>query len=433
MASSFVLFAMWSHMATGARASMAVGLQGDYAYFAQREFKEYFSFSVVDISDPTNPWVVASLLDNQDQLGGLDMAIQGSYAYLVGDRLNSTGFAIHLNMCDLFLLRVVSIFDPTNPVIVHTMQLPNATLADNECSTSSGITIVDDYAYVVGSFGLAVVDISDPTDPVIAWLGLKPALSQYRYNGITILGDYAYISGVGKASYTSQCSSDGYNWYPCTNLDWGYGLTVVNISDPSTPRLTGRVHEYQNLQYFSGSGSFFTANIAIVGDYAYLALQNVLRVFNISDPSRPHVCYRRNHVYALFKGMVVVEGHACFAFGSSRWSSWSCFTKASKASSCGSRSVDVDAWALGPAVALGDYAYIAIPPGVAVYNISAPTNWIFVGSTPTTTRTSSTITTVTATATTTSATFDENAAQAVATSALAFVLGVIAHWQHCLA
>eukprot|EP00438_Fugacium_kawagutii_P018411 Skav228948 [mRNA] locus=scaffold366:6093:7160:- [translate_table: standard] len=355
------------------------------------------------------------------------MAIRGSYAYLVGDRLNySTDF-----WCDrdLFLLRVVSISDPTNPVIVHTMQLPNATLADNECSTSSGITIVDDYAFVVGSFGLAVVDLSDPTDPVIAWLGLKPAYSPYRYNGITILGDFAYISGVGKANYTSRWTSDGFQWWTETNLHWGYGLAVVNISDPSTPRLTGWGHQREETVKNTGTGpgSFFTANIAIVGDYAYLALQDDLYIFDISDPSRPQRCYELFHSGALFRGMVVLEGHACFAFGS--WP-WSCFTKAS---SCGSRSVDVDAWALGPAVTSGDYAYIAIPTGVAVYNISAPTNWIFVGSTPTTTRTSSTITTVTATATTTTATFDKNAAQAVATSALAIVLGVIAHWQHWLA
>eukprot|EP00438_Fugacium_kawagutii_P024124 Skav222760 [mRNA] locus=scaffold600:189637:189928:- [translate_table: standard] len=71
---------MCSHLVMGAFSSMALG--GDYAY-------ESFSFSVVDISDPTNPWLVASFLDNQDQLGGLDMAIQGNYAYLVGDRLNS--------------------------------------------------------------------------------------------------------------------------------------------------------------------------------------------------------------------------------------------------------------------------------------------------------------------------------------------------------
>eukprot|EP00438_Fugacium_kawagutii_P012990 Skav230941 [mRNA] locus=scaffold2774:181506:182777:- [translate_table: standard] len=423
---------MWSHMATGARpASMAVGLQGDYAYFARRTWgfpTGSFSFSVVDISDPTNPWVVASFLDNQDQLGGLDMAIRGSYAYLVGDRLNNSGV---LWSCDLFLLRAVSISDPTNPVIVHTMQLPNATLADNECSTSSGITIVDDYAFVVGSFGLAVVDISDPTDPVIAWLGLKPAYSgPYRYNGITILGDFAYISGVGEANYTTQCGS-GYNWYPCNLVQWGYGLTVVNIADPSTPRLTGRSHTWETGldNGFESFGSFFTANIAVVGDYAYLALQHVRRAFNVSDPSRPHRCNGGMDTSSHDdSGMVIVEGHACFATGSR----WSCWTKASKASS-GITWTWVDAWALGPAVTSGDYAYIAIPPGVAVYNISAPTNWIFVGSTPTTTRTSSTITTVTATATTTTATFDKNAAQAVAMSAFAIVLGVIALWQHWLA
>lgn len=55
---------------------------------------------------------------------------------------------------------------------------------------------MDDYAYVVGSFGLAVVKISDPTEPFIAWLGfLKPA---YCYHtGISFVGDYAYSSGIG--------------------------------------------------------------------------------------------------------------------------------------------------------------------------------------------------------------------------------------------
>lgn len=76
---------------------------------------------------------------------------------------------------------------------------------------------------------------------------------------------------------------------------------------------------------------------------------------------------------------------------------------------------------MGPAAVLGDYVYIAIPPGAAVYNISAPTKWSFVGSTPTTTRTSRT--------TARTSPYHANAAQVVEPSALAVVLGV-AHLQH---
>jgi len=62
----------------------SIAIEGDNAYFStlwNAPAAPRFSFSAFDISDPKNPEMVVTLLDNQDQLGGLDMALQGNYAY----------------------------------------------------------------------------------------------------------------------------------------------------------------------------------------------------------------------------------------------------------------------------------------------------------------------------------------------------------------
>lgn len=193
------------------------------------------------------------------------------------------------------------------------------------CSCGSGITIVDDFAYVVGSFGLAVVNISDCWTQSLH--GLDPSNPR---NGIAIVGR-------GNTTHTET----GTWWYRnSTDLIIGYGLTVVNISDPSTPRITGWVHDedydvdvLSDFPYFNS----LAANIAILGDYAYIAFDNAVKFLDVSDRSRPHLFSDCGHPSggAQFgvltptppwnTGMAVVGNHACFAFYS-----WTCFTNVSK-------------------------------------------------------------------------------------------------------
>ena len=293
---------------------------GDYAYVSALSYDltedPQFGFRVFDISDPRNPALILKL-ENHNQLGGLDLAIEGNKAYLVGDRLNKTETQ---DFCDLSLLRVVDIAEPSNPVIVGRIQFPNSMFKYVEaydsffgswpkwCHISSAIATVGDYAYVVGSYGLAVVNISEPTEPAIAWLGyIKAQDKYYHHNSIAIAGSYAYISDFAEDHFC--------------------GLTVVNISDPSAPQVTGWVNA-RCLTAKVEIPSDVVANIAIVGDYAYLAVEENVELWNIADPTKPdYVDLLWTHsALGSQMGIAVLEDRPCFAFldlGRTTLSGWS--------------------------------------------------------------------------------------------------------------
>jgi hypothetical protein len=85
---------------------MNLATQGNYLY------NVYTEFSVVDITDPVNPQIIASL----DSLyNGMDIVASGNYAYIPIYDFQHAHY-----------LAVVDISDPANPYIFRTLDLPDA-------------------------------------------------------------------------------------------------------------------------------------------------------------------------------------------------------------------------------------------------------------------------------------------------------------------
>lgn len=113
--------------------------------------------------------------------------------------------------------------------------------------------MVGDWIYVgahTGPTGVAAVNIADPSQPVVAW---NLRLASFHDN-LAVSGDLLTVLCAG-----------------------GYGLYVIDISNPAEPALRGEV---------SASGM----DLAMVGDVAYVAanLQG-LGVVDLSDPDHPQL------------------------------------------------------------------------------------------------------------------------------------------------
>jgi hypothetical protein len=138
----------------------------------------------------------------------------------------------------------LDVSDPANP----------SKLASPATTSCVSQAIQGDYAYLAdGSGGLKAFNISDPSNPVLAG-SHGPASLTF---GVAVRDNW-YFAGDGSGDFISY---------------------EVDIQAPNTVVFTQRG---------SYNGSGFAHNIALKGDYAYLAADSGgLRVLDISDPASP--------------------------------------------------------------------------------------------------------------------------------------------------
>ncbi len=289
----------------------AVAVQGDLAYLACNPSGLF----IVDISSPQSPIEVSS-----QKVPGtmLSIAVVGQYAYLV-DGTNQQG------------LVAVDVSDPGNPEKTGTftvMDVPDpqhenysfysvracgnhlclAAVQDGlvvldlsnpavpayagryDTQVASGLAVDGDVVYLVDDMdGLHVVDISNPARPEQTGTmpttvgGFEFSVQQTAERGVFVQGKTLYIS------------------------DQAYGLTVVDVSQPDSPK---RVGHYETPVPDSLFG------IKVQGDYAYvIGDTSGFRVVNIADPARmAEVSHdnSRKDLYLQAPNALVVEGNRAY-------------------------------------------------------------------------------------------------------------------------
>jgi hypothetical protein len=136
---------------------------GNYAYIYEDEYN--WGFSILDISNPTNPllirhfsilwwWFIA------------EIDIEGGYLYLA---------------CLPHGLRIININHPTTPYIAGYFLTPGY---------ASGIDIVNNYVYCAdGDTGLLIIDVSNPATPHLMGLYSIPGGA----TNVEIWNGYAYV------------------------------------------------------------------------------------------------------------------------------------------------------------------------------------------------------------------------------------------------
>ncbi len=121
-----------------------------------------------------------------------------------------------------------------------------------EMNTLRGNDIVVDgnYAFLAGSGGLQIIDVSNPRSPKSVATIETPGTGE----SVFIQEGYAYVS------------------------DWDEGLRVIDISNPLNPILKGALKV---------PNSIYTKNSVVVGDYAYVAADFEFSIINVSNPDAP--------------------------------------------------------------------------------------------------------------------------------------------------
>jgi hypothetical protein len=149
-----IVASLYNNSLTGADANAldhatSVAISGNYAYVTA---SYDHTLTVIDISHPTSPQIVATLSDSTNLYFDVDVTIQGNYAY-VADQVDSP----------MVSMAAVDISDPLHPHVV-------GELASTWLAGAYRIRVQGDFAYVAAHDGnnAAIVDISDPTHPVLA-------------------------------------------------------------------------------------------------------------------------------------------------------------------------------------------------------------------------------------------------------------------------
>ncbi|UCH36439.1 MAG: hypothetical protein JSV65_08825 [Armatimonadota bacterium] len=185
------------------------------------------------IVPPVSSLVVAALLvafaaPAQAAVGtAVDVVTDGAYAYVASQEYGVV---------------VVDVRNAANPLAVGATEVGFVpTYLDGE-----GTIVVA----AGGDAGMAVVDVSDPASPVWVSSVSEPA------HEVTVAGGHAYISDA-------TAGTPGY-------------LRIVDVSEPSAPAVVAEV-ELGRLP----------REVAIVGDYAYVATSNKICVLDVSVPAAP--------------------------------------------------------------------------------------------------------------------------------------------------
>ena len=209
----------------GRSSVLALSVSGQLAFLAQLFFDPpvsgvYGRLFILSLEDPVNPHLL-SVYTPPVQVGRV--AVLGQYAFMAG--LNET-------------FRVLDINDPTQPRLVSGLDIRPGIAFPNR------ITVSGNYAYLLDSApsgGLYIVDISKPLQPRL--------VSQY---------------GTDPFRSTEGFALSGTRGYFARN-----GLEVLDLSNPETPRRIGKVE--------------IVGDLAVSGDYVYVANQSGLFVFDTVD------------------------------------------------------------------------------------------------------------------------------------------------------
>jgi hypothetical protein len=163
-------------------------------------------------------------------------------------------------------LQVIDVTDPGQPRLLSRKDTPGF---------ARGVALAGPYAYVADNSALLVIDLMTPRAPrIVGSVDLGGCAG-----AVAVSGGYAYVVHAS-----------------CASLD------VIDISDPESPQIVS--------QLSTGAAS----DVAVSGNYAYLAGDDGLRVLDVTDPLHPTIV-GSVAMPAPSSGLAVSESHAYVAVG----------------------------------------------------------------------------------------------------------------------
>ena len=210
-----------------------VAVEGNYAYlitFDSNQLKT--GFSIVDITNPSAPTLKGSYY--HEYLSASDIAVAGKYAYVA---CSGGGEVL-----------IIDVSNPSSPKILGSNYTGD--------EVNNDIVVSGNYAYLVSEdddeayTGFSIVDVRNPSSPIVAGAYHNRYGSPYS---VTTAGNYAYMLNANMAS--------------------NFFLSIIDVSNPSVPNVVS--------YYNNGEAS----DIAVSGNYAYIADTSGLEILDVTNPS----------------------------------------------------------------------------------------------------------------------------------------------------
>ena len=240
------------------------------------------TLTVLDISSPTSPRVVTSIMAPLPQDSNpVKIVVHGDLAYVVLEDRRTQAGTLH-------------IFDLTNPAAPERKSsLPLCTRPANAptevCYPPRGLTVADHFAYIpVGlredERRLLVVDVGNPSAPSI-------------FSALTDFAIATDITSVGTVAYTVEAVANTLRF------------SVLDLSTPGAPSHRGSVpHPVAALP-------FTASTIAVADAYAYVASFDLgLQVFDVRNPDSPHFVDRLPIASVAFNVTTATDARRTFVY-----------------------------------------------------------------------------------------------------------------------
>jgi hypothetical protein len=236
---------------------------------------------------------------------------------------------------DAFDSETNGLSNPAHPLF-STADAQNVEFVGHIGGVTHAVAVQGSYAYIGEGPRLTILDISNPASPIV--VGKTPPMPSL-VQAITVADGYAYVTA-----------------------DWA-GLRVVDVSDPTNP-----------IEIAYNNPCIWALDVAVTGDYVYLAGSSGLRVIDVSIPSNPtEVGAYNTPGYA--RGVAVAGGYAYVA-DSDEGLRVVDISSPSNPTEVGF--FDTPGYAYDVAV-VGGYAYVVDSRDMRVLDVSAPANPTEVG------------------------------------------------------
>jgi hypothetical protein len=303
--------------------SGSVVVEGNYAYVAAGEE----GFQIIDLEPEANLPRVGSL-----DLGGhaLGIAASGNRAYVAEDGVG---------------LQIVDISDSLNPARLGSYEISPApqfvaTSGGHACAVISWIDGNGSWSTV-----LEVVDVSNPGLP--QWMGSYNTSGSTR--SLAVSGNHAFL-GLGDSSSR---------------------IEVVDLSDPTNPRLADIVHRTSSFNFeLVASGNHLLATDGTKG----------LFIYDIGNPSDPRLVGNYEHANSGFFWRVTATGSHAYALTENAGLLVLDLADPTQPKLSGSVTNPIAVWGFMSLAVSGSLVYgTASGSGVQVFDVSDPTNPRYAG------------------------------------------------------
>ena len=254
---------------------LSIEVIGNHAYIADANYP----LLIHDISDPYQPKQVGGVDGGPAWDGAFDLAISGNFAYLSGQAGNH---AIYPGSG----IWVIDISDPTNPIPINFLDLPNEKWSLSIHSTVLFALDGSPDWQEPEPMSLRIIDISNPAQPALMNSLPMPGLMPLSPSGIQVSGDWLYL-GLGMSGLKLFDIRDPYNPVetPLSSTSWRSpyahklavegsrlimnGNMAYDISDPTSPNLLGVAYEAMDSwnAYLTENLLFITTKLT--GIYVY--------------------------------------------------------------------------------------------------------------------------------------------------------------------